>query len=194
MGPVPKCALRCASVFPVGKATFGYVLDYFCNDTVMCFCLYKRARLILVGRVKQIRHGEGYLRFALVGSSGDHFLFENAMDFVRCTCDPCKNQYKMGNPLWITVFSNAKCRKSTEIQRKSIEIHRKSIEIQSHPLEIYSQRIFHQRLWVGSLNSWSFREAFVKLWAVNWTRDRDCQIKSKEIDSVRIMSLRGPSK
>ena len=60
---------------------------------------YERARLILVGRVKQIRHGEGYLRFALVGSFGDHVLLENAMDFVVYTCDPCKNQYKMDNPL-----------------------------------------------------------------------------------------------
>ena len=60
---------------------------------------YERARLILVGRVKQIRHGEGYPRFARVGSFGDHFLLENAMDFVGVACDPCKNQCKMGNPL-----------------------------------------------------------------------------------------------
>ena len=60
---------------------------------------YERARLILVGRVKQIRHGEGYPRFARVGSFGDHFLFENAMDFGGVACDPCKNQCKMGNPL-----------------------------------------------------------------------------------------------
>ena len=60
---------------------------------------FERARLILVGRVKQIRHGEGYLRFALIGSFGNHFLFENAMGFVRVACDPCKNQCKMGNPL-----------------------------------------------------------------------------------------------
>ena len=56
----------------------------------------ERARLILVGHVEQIRHGEGYLRFALVGSFGDHFLLENAMDFGGYTCELCKNQYKTG--------------------------------------------------------------------------------------------------
>ena len=81
-------------------------------------------------------------------------------------------------------------RKSIEIQRKSMEIQSKSIEIQRYQLEIHPQIIFHKGLWAGSIILWSFREALVKLLAVNWTRDRDrqrnprksqIQLESKEI-------------
>ena len=84
--------------------------------------------------------------------------------------------------------------KSIEIPRKSMEINRKPFEIQRHPLEIYSQRAFQQGLWMGSSNSRSFREGFMKLLAADWTRDRDCQKKSKEICSMELASLRVLSK
>ena len=61
-----------------------------CGTACQTRCLCERARLILVGQVKQIRHAEGYPRFSLAGSLGDHLLLENSMDFVCLMCDPCK--------------------------------------------------------------------------------------------------------
>ena len=86
--------------------------------------IYERARLILVGRVKQIRHGQAYPRFALADSFGDHFLLENAMDFVSRMCDPCKNQCKIGSQLEIIVFTKAKSMKSNQINRNPKEVTR----------------------------------------------------------------------
>ena len=78
--------------------------------------------------------------------------------------------------------------KIREIKRNACtnpnDVHGNRQEIYWNPktsiIEVHSQRISHQGLRAGSIDSWSFCEAFVKLLAVVWTRDGDCQKKSKK--------------
>ena len=81
--------------------------------------------------MNQIRYAEGYPRFALAGSLGDHFLFENVLGVGVQICDPCKTNTEMA-------ISSRSLRFQMQNQgnrRKPIVIHRKSIEIQGKQLK-----------------------------------------------------------
>ena len=56
---------------------------------------YERAPLVLVGRMKEIRHGEGSSRFVVAGSLGDHFCL-NTLRILLCgSAIPARSNTKM---------------------------------------------------------------------------------------------------
>ena len=56
---------------------------------------YERAPLVLVGRMKEIRHGDGSPRFAVAGSLGNHFCLKTLRILFSESAIPARSNTKL---------------------------------------------------------------------------------------------------
>ena len=56
---------------------------------------YERAPLVLVGRMKEIRHGDGSPRFAVAGSLGNHFCLKTLRILFNESAIPARSNTKL---------------------------------------------------------------------------------------------------
>lgn len=71
---------------------------------------YERAPLVLVGRMKEIRHGDGSPRFAVAGSLGNHFWLKTLRILFSKSAIPARSNTKLA------IISKPAC-KIREIKR-----------------------------------------------------------------------------